>query len=266
VSESTHFNTAIGKIRKPPFWLIQLVSIVLSIALVSFLGTLLQPGYTEELMVLFQPLAVLFLVLLVWTHEIGHRIALTYFKIPVIGPYMLIPIGGIIIPKRQPTPKEYVVAALAGPLTGVLSIPMYLLGVWLDYKLLVICAFVWAFINLFNLFPLLPFDGGLVIREIASSINSKLRKKFKVFSYLLILLPGLLSIGYLIVTVVLLAFLWLCEKFTTWLYQKLSDGNFLTDFVELNRKQAVLAFTSYLALVLILAGVSVFSLTYALIK
>lgn len=112
------------------------------------------------------------LVYLLIIHETGHMFAAKKIKLPV-SPAIFIPFMGAVIGlKEMPkNAKDEAYIAYMGPLFGLLSflpaIPLYLLTNEPFWALLIILG---GMINLFNLIPLTPLDGG----RIAAGISTKL--------------------------------------------------------------------------------------------
>ena len=101
-------------------------------------------------------------VLLLLIHEMGHVFQLRREGIKAGAP-MFIPFLGALIAMKE-LPKDAAAEArvgLAGPVIGSLGalVPLALYGVTGD-ELFQALAFVGFFLNLFNLLPVLPLDGG----------------------------------------------------------------------------------------------------------
>jgi Zn-dependent protease len=101
-------------------------------------------------------------VLLLLVHEMGHVIQLRREGIKASAP-MFIPFMGAVVAMKE-LPKDAAAEArvgLAGPVLGSLGclIPLGLYALTGD-ELFKALAFVGFFLNLFNLLPVLPLDGG----------------------------------------------------------------------------------------------------------
>ena len=108
-------------------------------------------------------------VLLLLVHEMGHVIQLRREGIPASAP-MFIPFLGAFISAKSLGGNALAEArvGLAGPVLGTLGaavlIPVYLAT---DDELFRALAFMGFFLNLFNLIPLVPFDGGRAMAAMA---------------------------------------------------------------------------------------------------
>jgi Zn-dependent protease len=103
-------------------------------------------------------------VLLIFVHEMGHYIAARRRGLDVGLPTFIPFIGAWVQLKDRPHNAEteaYV--GLGGPLLGtVASVVVFYLGLNQESVLLVAIAYSGFFLNLFNLIPLSPFDGGRI--------------------------------------------------------------------------------------------------------
>ena len=107
------------------------------------------------------PFAVGF-VLLIFVHELGHVLELRRQGVPASAPLFIPFLGAVIGMKELPDDawKEARVA-LAGPILGsVGAAALWAVGEATGSELLVALAFVGFFLNLFNLIPIVPLDGG----------------------------------------------------------------------------------------------------------
>lgn len=103
-------------------------------------------------------------------HESGHYIAAKFLKIGVsFGGFT--PFGAYIIHENPKTCKENAIIAIGGPLFGgilglIYYIVYYVTG---DYTFIVL-AFTSIIINLLNLIPVSPLDGGNIVEAISPII------------------------------------------------------------------------------------------------
>jgi Zn-dependent protease len=114
------------------------------------------------------PLAV-GVVLLLFVHEMGHFIAAKMLGIPVSAP-LFIPFLGATIIMRQNPRDAWTEArmAYAGPLAGGLGGWVCLLaGIQMNWPVMIPIAAFTFFLNLFNLIPIPPMDGGRVCAAVS---------------------------------------------------------------------------------------------------
>jgi Zn-dependent protease len=105
------------------------------------------------------------IVLLLLVHELGHVFELRRQGIPASAPLFIPFLGAFVGMKQLPDNawKEAQVA-LAGPILGSIGAA----AVWgyaeaTDSELLLALAFTGFFLNLFNLLPIVPLDGGRAV-------------------------------------------------------------------------------------------------------
>lgn len=116
------------------------------------------------------PLA-LGLVLSIYIHEMGHVVALMRYGVKATAP-MFIPGLGAVIRLQQSLgdPRQDARCGLAGPLWGLgAALGSYGLNLLTGLPIFVVIARLGAFINLFNLLPLGPLDGGRAFRSMRRS-------------------------------------------------------------------------------------------------
>ena len=104
-------------------------------------------------------------VLLLLVHELGHVFELRRQGIPATAP-LFIPFMGAVVGMKQLPHDAWREArvALAGPIVGSLgTAAVWAAGEALDSELLVALAFTGFLLNLFNLLPVVPLDGGRAV-------------------------------------------------------------------------------------------------------
>ena len=102
------------------------------------------------------------LVLLLLVHELGHVFELRRQGVPASAPLFIPFLGAFVGMKQLPDDawKEAQVA-LAGPILGSIgAAAVWVAGEALDSEFLIALAYVGFFLNLFNLLPIVPLDGG----------------------------------------------------------------------------------------------------------
>jgi Zn-dependent protease len=117
------------------------------------------------------PFAAGFVVLL-FVHEMGHVIQLRREGIKASTP-MFIPFLGAAIFSRSLGDNALAEArvGLAGPVLGTLgAVAVAVAGALTDSDLLLALAYIAFFLNLINLIPVVPFDGGRAMAAVAPSM------------------------------------------------------------------------------------------------
>jgi len=104
------------------------------------------------------------LIVLLFVHEMGHVIEAKRQGLPVSVPVFIPFIGALITMKQMPhNAWREARLALAGPLLGsAAALALYILGAAYDSQQLKALAFLGFLINLFNLLPVIPLDGGRI--------------------------------------------------------------------------------------------------------
>jgi Zn-dependent protease len=105
---------------------------------------------------------VVMLVLL--AHELGHYFAFRAYGLPVRLPSFIPLLGAFTAGTAAANLEDDAYISLAGPITGLgLSAACVLLAHFYDAHFWYACADVAAFLNLFNMIPTPPFDGGRIV-------------------------------------------------------------------------------------------------------
>jgi Zn-dependent protease len=112
------------------------------------------------------------LVGLIFVHEIGHVLELRRQGVPASAPLFIPFLGAFVGLKQMPKNawKEAQVA-LAGPLLGTAgATAIWVVGAAVDSRFLKALAFVGFLLNLFNLLPIVPLDGGRAVAALHPSV------------------------------------------------------------------------------------------------
>jgi len=112
------------------------------------------------------------LVGLIFVHEMGHVIALRRQGVPASAPLFIPFMGAVIGMKKMPANAwREAEVALAGPLLGSLGAAVvWAVGAHYHSRFLVALAFIGFFLNLFNLIPVVPLDGGRAVAALHPAI------------------------------------------------------------------------------------------------
>ena len=103
-------------------------------------------------------------VLLIFVHEAGHALVLRQQKIPAGAPVFIPFVGAVIAMKGLPR-NAYVEAlvGIGGPALGTLGALLCLVVGWFSgYQIWYALAYTGLMINLFNMIPIPPLDGGRI--------------------------------------------------------------------------------------------------------
>ena len=109
-------------------------------------------------------------VLLIFVHEMGHFAVARAYRLPVSLPVFIPFFGAAVAIKNLPREsKTSAVISLAGPLVGGLgALGCFAIGTQTGGAFWYALASTMFFINLFNLLPIVPFDGGWVAHALWS--------------------------------------------------------------------------------------------------
>lgn len=192
--------------------------------------------------------AVVFLMLL-GIHEMGHYLVARALGMRVSTP-VFTPVGAMINMSEMPTNAyDEALMAFAGPFVGTAGALIALVASWYGHMPVVEAAAKAAlFLNLFNLIPLSPLDGG----RISMAID---RQLWPVGASLMVILFALSRTSYLGVVIFLLVAHWAWKDVQARCHQAAADPTYF--HVALSRR--VLATSAYVSLI----GFLVFTLMVA---
>lgn len=152
-----------------------LVKSLMSIAAFIFIY---QSVYDADLM------QVLLLVAVIFIHEMGHFLMMLAFGYKDLKMFF-IPLLGAFVSGKKPeiSQKQRVIILLAGPVPGiVLGICLFFYAPWTSSFPLTLFMVLLISINIFNMVPLLPFDGGKVLQTLFFQQSANIQTVFAVIS------------------------------------------------------------------------------------
>lgn len=128
----------------------------------------------------------LVLMAVIFIHEYTHVLVMKRFGMRIRGMYFIPFIGAAAVTEGEfPDRMAEAVSAYAGPLTG-LALGLLGLGLFAlthNGYVAAITAFT-VLINLFNLLPVSPLDGGRVVKSVAMSIGTRVGFGFMIVAFL----------------------------------------------------------------------------------
>lgn len=118
----------------------------------------------------------LMIMVMLFVHESGHIWAMKRYGMKTKGIYFIPFVGGAAVTESAfPSRKAEVVIAIMGPIWGFALAALTGCAYVFTRNPVFAAASSWmALINLFNLLPINPLDGGRIFKSIAFSIHSKL--------------------------------------------------------------------------------------------
>lgn len=110
-------------------------------------------------------------------HEWGHVIAMRRGGIKTRGFYLIPFVGGVAVADTaMRTRRDHLYVAAMGPVFGLASIPLIGAALWAlaDFPTALGGAGLVAMVNLFNLLPIRPLDGGRMLAAVLLSLSRRL--------------------------------------------------------------------------------------------
>jgi len=108
-------------------------------------------------------------------HEYGHVRAMKKFGIPTKGFYLIPFMGGISLGDKARTRWEDLYISMMGPVFGlVLTVVFYVIFLITGSHFCGLITATSALLNLVNLFPIIPLDGGHVVKALVFSRRNRL--------------------------------------------------------------------------------------------
>lgn len=116
-------------------------------------------------------------------HEYGHLRAMKKFGLPTKGMYLIPFVGGLAVGDAPRTRWQDVYISLMGPVYGLaMTVMFYLVYLITGSHFAGLVTSVSALVNLFNLIPVHPLDGGRVVKAMVFSR----RNRFALLSFLIL--------------------------------------------------------------------------------
>ena len=134
------------------------------------------------------------ILLVIIVHEMGHFIAMRIFNYSNVKIFIVPLLGAFTSGKKQEvSQRQMSIIILAGPLPGIIfgSLLLYVYGT--HNETIANLAYTFLLLNVFNLLPFYPLDGGRLLETLFSRDNFTIRLVFGIIS--IIVLGGLFLLG-----------------------------------------------------------------------
>lgn len=128
------------------------------------------------------PWIVSFVVVVLFIHETGHLAAMKTFGYRDLRMLFVPLLGALALGRKEMVKQsERVIILLAGPVPGILlGLPLLVFGA--REPLVHSLGLIFVILNLFNLLPITPLDGGRLIETLFFSRSSTLKRGFLLLS------------------------------------------------------------------------------------
>jgi Zn-dependent protease len=131
-------------------------------------------------------------------HELGHFLAMKIYKYRELGMFFIPLLGAYVSGKKQEvSQKQSAIILLAGPVPGIfLGIILHFLSIHFELDFLNTVAWILIYLNVLNLLPVYPLDGGQLLHRLFLDDYNILGKIFVILSVVLMSWVAISS-GYL---------------------------------------------------------------------
>lgn len=146
---------------------------------------------------------VLLLVVVVGIHEMGHFTFMKIFKYKHVK-MLFVPLMGAFVQGKKDvySQKQSSIVLLAGPIPGIiLGVACLLLSESLELPILIQAGILFLFLNILNLVPLDPLDGGQLVRVLFFEKQELFQLIFALISSV-----AMIGIGFWMGSFILMAF------------------------------------------------------------
>ncbi len=185
---------------------------------------------------------ILILTGVILIHELGHFLAMRFYKYKDLSIFFIPLIGALASgQKDEISQKQKTINSLAGPLPGVLiGSGLIALSLVNENDFLWKTGAIFIFLNLFNLLPVLPLDGGQIIKNMFFQNNDKINIVFVWISIIIISLIALKLESYILLVIPFFLFMQIknqteMRNFKTYIKNK--GFNIDRDFNELSNEE-----------------------------
>lgn len=132
-------------------------------------------------------IAAILVVLLI--HEFGHFFAMKFFNYSNVKLFVLPLLGAYVTGKKSVvSQRQMSIIILAGPLPGIIiGFALFFLNQYYMNEKVSVLSSIFIILNVFNLLPFLPLDGGKLLETLFVGQNFILRIVFSIISIIALL-------------------------------------------------------------------------------
>lgn len=147
---------------------------------------------------------ILILVVVMIIHEAGHFFAMKMFKYKDVQLFF-VPFLGAFVSGRPDkiSQRQRIITLLAGPIPGIV-IGMILFSLFLSNNQIIYyqLSLMFVLLNIFNLLPVSPLDGGQLLENLFSGMNRVIQPVFLVISAIALFYLAVITRNYFILLIV----------------------------------------------------------------
>ncbi len=149
--------------------------------------------------IIYDPWIAVGLVALIFVHEMGHVVAMNNQGFKTSGPVFIPFLGAALFAPKDMNRRQEAIIGIGGPILGSLA-AFLLIGLYFifDAKWMLMMGYIGIFLNLFNMIPISPLDGGRVTQAVGKWF------KFVGFAMLLALTISMGQPGMLLIWIIVL--------------------------------------------------------------
>ena len=192
------------------------------------------------------------LVLVIVLHELGHYVAMRAFGYRNLE-MMFVPMLGAYVSGQHASvePGKRLIVLFAGPIPGLVLGTMFgMLYSYQQHYIFYLLAVMFILLNLFNLIPIAPMDGGQILNILFPRYQRALQTVFILLATAIVTYLMIFYGAYLLVLLILLL---ASRLFRLWLYQPVyeQDEKKTEPLAELSRNEKIMFITIWVIAIII---------------
>ena len=144
------------------------------------------------------------LIVVLFIHELGHLLTMKFFNYNEVS-MLFVPLLGALVTGEKHTisQKQRSFVILAGPIPGIIIgiVLYYINSFYYPNDIIKKASDIFIYLNVFNLLPFIPFDGGVLMENLFFSTGKKIQNVFITISALIIGSLAIISQNYLLLLI-----------------------------------------------------------------